>query len=310
MKSAAVIIVTYNGENWIKKCLESIRASTIQVKIYVVDNHSSDETVSIIKENFHKVFMIHMESNIGFGQANNMGISHAIHQGHEYIFLVNQDVYVSSDTFEQLLAEYKNGDYGILSPIHLNGNGTKIDQGFVGHIYKENGLELLSLLMMKTAPNIYQVQFANAASWLLSKQVLEIVGGFDPIFQHYGEDNHLIQRAAFYGFKTGICTNTYINHDREGRPMTADRSEYQKTYRQHLLTLTNPNIKFSVACKIAFSTLIKQCIKAILRLNFYNSLIFYKVIYRLIFKLESIKKSRKKSTSGLNLLYLKKLAKK
>ncbi len=45
------IVVTFNGAKWIKKCLDSLINSSVQTKIIVVDNNSSDNTISIIQDN-------------------------------------------------------------------------------------------------------------------------------------------------------------------------------------------------------------------------------------------------------------------
>jgi GT2 family glycosyltransferase len=66
--------------------------------------------------------------------------------------------------------------------------------------------------------DVYDVPFVNAAGWLLSKTCLMTVGGFDPIFFHYGEDDNYCQRVSYHGFKIGVLPSTYMVHDREGRP--------------------------------------------------------------------------------------------
>lgn len=91
MNKVYVIIATYNGKKWINSCFSSIYNSTVPLNTIVVDNGSTDGTQNIIREQFPKVNIIQSKTNIGFGQANNLGIKKAYDSGADYIFLLNQD---------------------------------------------------------------------------------------------------------------------------------------------------------------------------------------------------------------------------
>ena len=131
MTNVFAIIVTYNGAKWISKCLQSVADSTIPVKILVVDNGSDDNTRQKIKEDFPAAELIVSDLNIGFGQANNMGIKKAYADGASHFFLLNQDAWIEQDTIEKLVAQQqKNKEYGVLSPLHLNGQGMALDFEF------------------------------------------------------------------------------------------------------------------------------------------------------------------------------------
>ena len=117
-------MVTFNSIKWIDECLASCEAS----QTIVIDNASTDSTVSHIRKNYPEVTLIENKSNIGFGQANNIGIQKALSEGAEYVFLLNQDAYLGQDCIEKLIEVHQsNPEYGILSPMHLNGNGTNFD---------------------------------------------------------------------------------------------------------------------------------------------------------------------------------------
>lgn len=215
MINTFIIIVTYNSMPWIDKCLKSCKGN----RVVVIDNASTDETISYIKENFPEVELFPQNKNLGFGQANNLGIKYALAQGAEYVFLLNQDAYLHTECIETLIAVHKqNPEYGILSPIHLNGKGNRLDQNFSNYVTYRNNPDFYSdFILKKPLREIYEVPFVNAAGWLLSKDILETVGGFDSIFFHYGEDDNYCQRAKFHGFKIGVVPNVFINHDREDR---------------------------------------------------------------------------------------------
>ena len=69
--------------------------------------------------------------NIGFGKANNIGISLAMKKGADYVFLLNQDAWVEDKTLEKLINIHrKQPKFGIVSPMHLNGKGDELDYNF------------------------------------------------------------------------------------------------------------------------------------------------------------------------------------
>jgi len=185
-----VIIVSYNFETWIDRCIPSIQASTLPATILVVDNASQDRTCDIIRNRYPEVILIENEENLGFGKANNIGLRYTLEKGFDYVFLLNQDAWLEPNALEKLVnSSLRYPVYGILSPIHFNGDGTALDFGFATYTGFKNlrDIELFS-------SEIEEFPFINAAMWLIPTEVIRKVGGFAPIFAHYGEDRNLAQR--------------------------------------------------------------------------------------------------------------------
>lgn len=201
--------------NWISKCLES----TKPYSVIVVDNNSTDGTTDYIKLNFPDTIILKQKKNLGFGQANNIGIEYALRKGCDYVFLLNQDAYLGTVSIPELIKIHKkNPEFGILSPIHLNGEGDRLDKMFSIYLGYEGNCDFYSdFILNRKIREIYEVPFVNAAGWLLSKACLETVGGFDPLFLHYGEDENFCQRVLYYKFKIGVVPDSFIKHDREDR---------------------------------------------------------------------------------------------
>jgi GT2 family glycosyltransferase len=207
-----IIVVSYNGMKWIEACL----SSCIDYKVIVVDNASQDDTVSYIRKNFPHIQLLEQKKNLGFGQANNKGISFALNAGADYVFLLNQDAYLKHDTIRKLIKVHNdNKEYGVVSPIHLNGQGTKLDKGFSDYLAYDNNNWFYFDAITNNLAEIYEVPFVNAAGWLLPQSTLLKIGGFDPIFFHYGEDANYCQRLSYQGLKVGVVSNAFMNHDRE-----------------------------------------------------------------------------------------------
>ncbi len=218
---------------WLPKCV----ANTGPYPVIIVDNNSTDATISFIEENYPKAVLLKQKNNLGFGQANNIGISHALKEGADYVFLLNQDAYLQKDCVEKLIeAQKKHPEYGILSPIHLNGNGSRLDRNFSNYVsYNFNPDFYSDYILQKEKRKVYEVPFVNAAGWLISKNCLETVGGFDPIFKHYGEDDNYCQRLRYHGLKIGVVPNIFIQHDREHRESKAFLNKEAHLKRQERL---------------------------------------------------------------------------
>lgn len=212
-----IIIVTYNGMQWLPKCLDSCK----KYSVTIVDNGSTDGTLNFIETNHPNITLLKQDKNLGFGQGNNLGIRQALDRGAAYVFLLNQDAYLQEGCIETLLALHKkNPEYGILSPIHLNGKGNRLDRNFSNYLIHEHNADFYSdFVLDKPLDEVYDVPFVNAAGWLMSRKILETVGGFDPIFFHYGEDDNYCQRARYHNFKIGVVPSAFMYHDREEREL-------------------------------------------------------------------------------------------
>jgi GT2 family glycosyltransferase len=209
-----IIIVTYNGLSWIDQCLGSLRKSSIDVQVIVIDNGSSDGTQDYIQENYPEVEVVQSNENLGFGKANNIGLKRALEDDVDYVFLLNQDAWVESGCIEKLIEIHQNNPlYGILSPLQLNGTGDDLDFRFRKYLFRaEKGFA--AMLGLSEQKDVYEVPFVNAAMWLISKPALLLVGGFDPIYTHYGEDDDYARRVLQAGLHVGIVLSVKGWHDR------------------------------------------------------------------------------------------------
>jgi GT2 family glycosyltransferase len=296
-----IVVVSYNGMKWLSKCLKSCESCSV----IVVDNNSSDGSIPFIQEKFPEITILQQSNNLGFGAANNIGISYALKNGAEYVFLLNQDAYLKPNTVEDLVKYYKkNTAYGILSPIHLNGDGTKLDNNFSKYITLNNQLQYDTLNQL-FSKDIYEVPFVNAAAWLLPRNTIETVGGFDPIFYHYSEDVNYCQRVLYHNLKIGVVPETYVLHDRAPRTKrilnkTEKLTHFERGLKQNW---ANINVEMEKDVRIKKEIIVKTILKLIIKLKF-NDAIFNLIRYRLLNTiLPEIRYSRKKNKEvGLHYL--------
>ena len=212
MADILVVIVTFNAEKWIKKCLKSLEKSSLPTDVVVIDNGSTDRTLPLIRSGYPSTRVIETGENLGFGAANNIGLRIALDEGYRFAYLLNQDAWLEPDTLKKLVAAHKQ-EWGILSPVQLNANGRR-DKRFqrkCGKIVDAATGGYHNDLM------VVEVPFVMAAHWLVSRKAIETVGGFSPAFKQYGEDDNWIDRLHYHGLHCGVVPAAHAVHDRGGR---------------------------------------------------------------------------------------------
>lgn len=206
------VIVTYNAMRWLRRCLECLKASTVDTSTIIVDNKSTDGTLSFVRENYPDIMVFAQEENLGFGQGNNVGIRYAMEQGADYVLLLNQDAYLFPDTL-RLLCDASDG-VSLLSPVQMNGDGSALDKMF-RFLLSESETSLADdVLTGKGMCDTYEMRRVSAACWLMPASVIRSVGGFNPLFFHYGEDDNYLCRLHYHGIKVFVVTAAKMNHDR------------------------------------------------------------------------------------------------
>ena len=210
----SVIIVSYNVRYFLEQCLKSvIQAShALDVDIFVVDNCSEDDSVSMVQTRFPEVKLIINSDNKGFSKANNQAIRLS---ESDYILLLNPDTVLEED------ALIKSLNFMETHP-RAGGLGIKMIDGY-GHFLPESKRGLptpwtsfckmshLSQLFPRSAYfNHYhlgnlaenetnQIEVLAGAFMLLRRKVLDQIGLLDEDFFMYGEDIDLSIRITKSG---------------------------------------------------------------------------------------------------------------
>lgn len=292
-----VIIVTYNGYHWIDHCLGSLQRSSIPLDVVVIDNQSTDSTVTTIKQRFPEVQLVESTKNLGFGKANNLGLKKALDENYDYVFLLNQDAWIEPQTLEILInVHQQNSTYGILSPVHLDKHKTNLDAKFAGFIGRNQNPQFISDLVIRPTAlkRVYCINFVNAAAWLISRSCLQKVGGFDPLFPHYGEDNDYVQRVHYHGFQVGFVPHAFVVHDRAGYVKQPDMPRsLPKQYVERLIQLKN----IHTSLPRTFAYLVKDdvyfVLSSLLDRDWEMVLIKAKLIRKIVANYSVLRRSRK-----------------
>jgi GT2 family glycosyltransferase len=259
MNKIYFIIVTYNASKYIKRTLDSISKFEPTSEIIIVDNGSKDETLVLLSA-YPKVEILPQYKNLGFGKANNLGISLALRRGADYVYLLNHDAFLLEPVTEKLITILKNQpDIGIISPFQYGPNGVQLETNFEKFMYQQSVFRLyIPELAMKQFSEYYSVDFVQAASWFMPASALKKVGGFDPIFFHYGEDNHLLNRFKFHGYKTAVAPELKVSH--ETNPLKMAPCKFD-TYHLNRLRALKLNKYVDINREEEFSVFLKDLAK-------------------------------------------------
>ena len=210
----SVIIVNYNVRPYLTACLDSVQRALegIESEVFVVDNHSDDDSVEVISRDYAWVHLINNRENLGFSKANNIAIRQA--QG-EYILLLNPDTVVAEETLKgviDFMAQHpKAGGAGVR--MH-NADGTlapesrrAIPTPFVA-ARKMLGFTKRYYMSYLSWDAPAQIEVVSGAFMLLRHKAIYEVGMLDEDFFMYGEDIDLSYRLLQGGWQ-----NWYLPYD-------------------------------------------------------------------------------------------------
>ena len=223
----SVVIVNYNVKYFLEQCLYAVRKAKqhLPIEVFVVDNHSVDGSIEMLKEKFPEVQLIENKKNVGFSVANNQAMQ--IAQG-EYFLLLNPDTVVQEDTFVKICdfmdAHPNAGGLGVKM---IDGKGQFLPESKRGlptpfvAFCKIMGLSNLFPKSKKFGRyhlgfldknKIHKVDVLAGAFMLMRKSALDQVGLLDETFFMYGEDIDLSYRIQLGGYDNYYFPDTQIIH--------------------------------------------------------------------------------------------------
>lgn len=204
--SISVVIPTYEGESILKEILpkqvEMISKYKGLYEILVVDDKSTDSSVSWLRKNFPQVNVVEMEKHQGFGAACNMGASQA---KNEILFLINNDMEVTVETFEKAVCAFKDRSLfgirlGIMMLIHKE-DPIDLKEFGLGLVFKKGFFEL-PMLRLNSEKGEREVPALSGGACAIRKEYFDELNGFDPLFlPAYWEDVDLSFHAWQRGWK-------------------------------------------------------------------------------------------------------------
>jgi GT2 family glycosyltransferase len=209
--SVCCVVLNWNGWRDTVMCLESLRKSDYSnLTILMVDNGSTDDSVSMVQKSCPWVEVLETHANLGFAGGNNHGIRLALDRGVKYIWLLNNDTIVEEGTLAALVAVAESdpelGEIGsVLFYAHQpdkvqtwGGGAISLWLGTSRHYYEP------------VAPE--KLDYVSAASVLIPSHVLRQVGLLDDCYFMYWEDTDLSFRIRSSGWKLGVAPSATLLH--------------------------------------------------------------------------------------------------
>ena len=215
----SVIIVTYQSASYISYCLESLlRSEGVSLEIIVIDNCSTDQTRTIIKDRYPTVHLISNAENEGFAKACNIGAKKA--KGDFLVFL-NPDCIIGEESLAMLVGEAHKTTVGLVGPLLIDGSGKLLPESARNLPNSLSALtKVLKLPLSKAAPYYATIETDGpfpapvlcGACMCIEKSKYETVGGFDESYFMYGEDVDLSVRLIHAGYQNICESGTCIIH--------------------------------------------------------------------------------------------------
>lgn len=223
----SVIIVNYNVKALLEQTLLSVYKAIqhLKVEVIVVDNHSADDSCSMVKAKFPQTILIDNQENLGFSKANNQGIR--MSKG-RHVLLLNPDTVISEDTLVkcvEFMDTHPNA--GALGVHMIDGRGDFLPESKRGlptpavAFYKMSGLARLFPksktfgayhLGYLSEHETNKVDILSGAFMFIRKKALDEVGLLDESFFMYGEDIDLSYRIVKGGYDNYYFADTTIIH--------------------------------------------------------------------------------------------------
>ncbi|HEX6047090.1 MAG TPA: glycosyltransferase family 2 protein [Pyrinomonadaceae bacterium] len=231
----SIIIVNWNGDGLLSRCVETIVTSQppTSYEIVIVDNASEDDSLARLSSSETlaplvangQLRILNNSENRGFGAANNQGFALT---DSPFVLLLNLDTEVGPGTIDTLMRTMQSDPkIGVCGPKILNSDGTLQISAFfnpprVWHTVLSQ-LKLYHLLPRKIRGELLlgrhwdhdrlrAVPMLSGAAMLARREMIDRVGGFDERFHMYSEDTEWCWRITKAGWKLVFVPDAVVLH--------------------------------------------------------------------------------------------------
>lgn len=212
-----IIILNWNGLKDTLECLESVlKLDYPNFKVIVVDNGSTDDPVEVLRKTYPQITLIENNENLGYTGGNNIAMRHAMEHGADYMWLLNNDTVVETDTLSKIVATTESSsEIGLVSPvIYYYDDPSKVQ--FCGSYIDWNSLTVVYPEHKSSDVDSVFTSGNNVCLWgtalLIRRALIEKVGYLKDDYFAYWEDTEYSVRVLKAGFKNRVCSSGRIYH--------------------------------------------------------------------------------------------------
>ena len=218
-----IVIVNYNTAHLLARMFAACEqaAQGLQVRYWVVDNASRDDSVAVLQRDFPQATVLVNDKNVGFGRANNQVVPHLTG---EFTLLLNTDAFVAPDALQVALACMQTHPRCGAVGVRLTTEGGELEPSCRyfptpwNVFLQRTGLFKLFRHTRMVDDYSWDHRGERECDWvpgcflLLRKQVIEQVGLFDPRYFLYYEEVDLCKRIKAAGWQVLYTGATSVVH--------------------------------------------------------------------------------------------------
>lgn len=234
---ATVIVINRNGRQFLAECFDALNRQTVprwQFEVLFVDNASTDSSPEFVRERFPHVRVIETGGNLGFTGANNLGIKLA--RG-RHVILLNNDTRVDPRWLAELLrASQGERVGGVVSRLLFRNDPERVNStGLVPYRDGRAGDRDLFRPASEANPPAGEVFGGCGASLLLTRGLLDDIGGLDPFLFIYYEDFDIAWRGRLRGWRflyapDSVCYHVCGGVSAPASPFVLRQNERNRTW--------------------------------------------------------------------------------
>jgi GT2 family glycosyltransferase len=209
----SAIIVNWNGEHYLPRCLDALLAQVpAPTEVLVVDNHSDDRSRELVAARYPSVRVIDTGRNGGPCHARNVGAAAASHEA--CLFLDNDVVLHPGAIAALLLHQQREPTAAMVQARSLCGDDPEVvhydggDLHFLGTLVLRNWYRPLRDASPPNGP----IGAAIALCFLVKRSAFQAVGGFDENLFILYEDNEFSYKLRMRGHTLHLCTEALCTH--------------------------------------------------------------------------------------------------
>lgn len=218
MKKVAAVICNYNKKDYVTECIQSVTESVFRdFDIIVVDNASTDGSPECIRARFgEQVKLLENGENLGGSGGFNRGIRHALEQGYEYIWCLDNDVLVDENAVGELYAFLEgHPEAGMAgSKVYHMENPDYVQQFGIDIVWEEYCCEAKysGLREDGSMPEVVYSDAVAACSVLVRASLIREIGPLPEENFLYWDDTEWGIRCNLAGFKVASVGSSKILH--------------------------------------------------------------------------------------------------
>lgn len=309
----AVVILNWNGQKLLEKFLPSVVSHSQEAKIYVIDNSSTDNSISFLKKKFPEVFIIQNKENYGFAG----GYNHGLKQVNEKNWiLLNSDVEVTPNWIAPLISKLESSSRiaAVQPKIKSYLEKNKFEYaGAAGGLLDKLAYPYCRGRIFDITEEDHQqydencrIMWASGACFAVKKEIYENLGGFDEDYFAHQEEIDLCWRMHNFGFEIWYAFESEVFHLGGG---TLNYNNPRKTYLNfrnsiyNIIKNTSKHTNLLILQRFMLDVL--ASLKFLFAFQIKNFLAVYKAYLSILLNFNKIKNKRKNTFNDVKYYSIK-----